>query len=100
MLRKTKAIRVLVDEQKHTQIKMAAERQHYRTLSGYITDLIERDLQARPAPTPPVMPPSARRSQLVTDADPKPVRSLSGITDFLLAIDIGNTNVHFGLWIE
>jgi type III pantothenate kinase len=102
MLRKTKAIRILVDEQKHTEIKAAAERQRYRTLSSYVTDLIERDLQAHPAGTPSTETTAITRlqRQLVSDADPKPVRSLSGITDFLLAIDIGNTNVHFGLWID
>ncbi|MEO8397008.1 MAG: hypothetical protein ABI700_28690, partial [Chloroflexota bacterium] len=95
MLRKTKAIRILVDEQKHTEIKAAAERQRYRTLSSYVTDLIERDLEAHPAVTSAARPP---HSQLVSDASPKPVVSLSGITGCLLAIDIGNTNVQFGLW--
>ena len=98
MPRKTKAIRILVDEQKHTQIKAAAERLRYRTLSGYVTDLIERDLQAQPAAH--AVPHSPPQSRLMTDASPKPVQSLSGITGFLLAIDIGNTNVHFGLWHE
>jgi type III pantothenate kinase len=91
---KSKAIRILVDEQKHAQIKAAAERQRYGTLTRYVTDLIERDLRAYPAAAT-VAPP---RTPLTTDASPKPVHSLSGITGCLLAIDIGNTNVHFGLW--
>jgi len=92
---KSKAIRILVDEQKHAQVKALAERQRYPTLAAYVSHLIERDLQAQPEGTPAARPVV---KQLVADADPKPIRSLSGITNFLLAIDVGNTNVHFGLW--
>ena len=98
MPRKTKAIRILVDEQKHSEIKIAAERQRYRSLSSYVADLIERDLQAHPAAAHTYARPLLPSSQRMNDASPKPVQSLAGISDFLLAIDIGNTNVHFGLW--
>ncbi|HVU13931.1 MAG TPA: type III pantothenate kinase [Phototrophicaceae bacterium] len=49
----------------------------------------------QPAPLPKK---SRTASQLVSEAAPKPVRSLKGISGALLAIDVGNTNVHFGLW--
>lgn len=35
-----------------------------------------------------------------TEASPKAVRSLKGVSGCLLAVDIGNTNIHFGLWHE
>ncbi len=46
----------------------------------------------------PITEKSRAVSQLVSEASPKPVRSLKGISGALLAIDVGNTNVHFGLW--
>ena len=97
MPKKTKLIRILVDEQEHAQIKATAEQQHYRTLTRYVHDLIERDLRAHPAA---MTSPRPARSILASDPSPKPVQSLSGITGCLLAIDIGNTNVQFGLWYQ
>lgn len=42
----------------------------------------------------------ASAPQFTSEASPRPVRSLKGIKNCLLAIDIGNTNVHCGLWHE
>ena len=99
MPKKTKVIRVLVDEQQHAQIKAAAERRQHRTLTSYVHDLIERDLRSY-APASQTTQTRPVGGMLATDPSPKPVRSLSGITGCLLAIDVGNTNVSMGLWYE
>ncbi len=88
-----KTIRIVVDEAQHEQLKSRAEAQQ-QTLSGYLRDVIVRDLRAH---TLRVRPARAR-SVLEYDPSPKPLRNLAGITGCLLAIDVGNTNVHFGLW--
>lgn len=47
---------------------------------------------------PDAVHPESRIYQPESEASPKPVRSLKGIKNCLLAVDIGNTNVHCGLW--